>query len=266
MTPRPFHVAILRHAARLVPAPRRADWIAEWKAELCYVGPDATAFCWGSFRDALWIRCHTPGTIRRMFSLESPLRCVIFLAALALLGMAAALPLGELWWPAWSLAGAGQAACGCLYVGSLSLVVLTTLDPTGLGEYPVNGYAPSRLIRLRRWFFLAVKIALVDMIIWLAALSLVPLWPGAPSTLLFGWIFGSRWALGDQRQRCPVCLRRLSNPMRIGSPAKSILAPYGTELTCPRGHGSLYVPGAPTSWSSKQRWHYLDPTWGTPRP
>jgi hypothetical protein len=66
------------------------------------------------------------------------------------------------------------------------------------------------------------------------------------------------WALADQRQRCPVCLRLLSNPTRIGNSAQLVLGSYGAELMCNRGHGSLYVPTVPTSWCSSQRWQYLD--------
>ena len=260
MTARAFHVAILRNAAILVPAPRRADWLAEWKAELCYIDREATAFCFGSFRDALWIRCHTAGAIRSMFSLDSPSRCIFFLATLVALLIVTALPSHNLGLPEWSLSGVGQIALGCLYMCLLSLLALTTLA-RGLGEYPVNPCAPSLIIRIRRWFFLAVKIALVALIFWFAAIGLIPIFPGAPSILMFGWIFGFRWALGDQRHRCPVCLHLLSNPIRIGSPAKSILDWYGTELICTRGHGMLYVPGDPTSWCSKQHWQYLDPTW-----
>jgi hypothetical protein len=260
---RVLHIAILHNAALLVPGPERSEWLAEWKAELHYVDHDATSFCFGSFRDALWLRSNCLRSPRRGFSLDSPLRCVFFLAALALLVIAAALPFHDQWLPAWSLSGVGQVALGCLQMHLLSLLVLVALNPMGLGEYPLNPYAPSLTIRLRRWAFLAVKIALLPMIFFFASIALLPIFPGAPSILMFGWIFGLRWALDDQRHRCPVCLHLLSNPTRIGSPAKSILDWYGTELICTRGHGLLYVPGAPTSWCSKQRWQYLDPTWST---
>jgi hypothetical protein len=69
--------------------------------------------------------------------------------------------------------------------------------------------------------------------------------------------------LTDQRQRCPVCLRSLANPTRIGSPSQSFLEWYGTELICTHGHGLLYVPEIPTSWYRTQRWQYLDPTWSS---
>jgi hypothetical protein len=262
---RVLHIAILHNAALLVPGRERAEWLAEWKAELHYVGHDATSFCFGSFRDALWLRSNSPRSPRHSFNLDSPLRCMFSLAALVASVIAAALPFHKHWLASLSLTEVGQIALGCLSMYLLCLLVVAALNPLGLGEYPVNSYAPSLIIRLRRWLFLAVKIALVGMIFWFAAIALLPMFPGAPSILMFGWIFGLRWALSDQRQRCPVCLHPLSHPTRIGSPAQSLFDWYGTEYICARGHGLLYVPGAPTTWCSKQRWHYLDPTWTTLR-
>ncbi|MFZ0413465.1 MAG: hypothetical protein WAM15_01340, partial [Candidatus Acidiferrales bacterium] len=238
------------------------EWLAEWKAELYYVGHDATAFCLGSFRDALWLR-RKSFSVRRMFSLDSPLSCVLLLAGLAALTVLLAAPSRELRLPSWSLPGAEQIALGLLQMYLLPLLILLTLNPLTLGEYPANRHAPSLTIRLRRWVFLAIKIALVVPIFLFASLALQPIFPPAPSILFFGLVFGLRWALTDQRQRCPVCLRLLTNPTRIGSPTQSILGWYGTELICTRGHGLLYVPGAPTSWCCTQRWQYLDPTWSS---
>ena len=76
-------------------------------------------------------------------------------------------------------------------------------------------------------------------------------------------VVAMRWALADQRRRCPVCLRVLSNPTRIGGPSHVFLEWYGTELICVQGHGLLYVPEIPTSCYSTQRWQYLDPSWST---
>jgi hypothetical protein len=74
-------------------------------------------------------------------------------------------------------------------------------------------------------------------------------------------LFGLRWALRDQRQRCPVCLGKLTHPARVGQPSRNFLAFNGTELICVGGHGLLHVPEIPTSWFSTQRWMYLDPSW-----
>lgn len=46
----------------------------------------------------------------------------------------------------------------------------------------------------------------------------------------------------DLHLRCPVCLRRLNMPVRIGHAGQVLLEQAGTELVCPRGHGMLYTP------------------------
>jgi hypothetical protein len=58
-----IHLTILRLAARLTPREQREEWFAEWRSELWYVcqaGKPATAFCLGSFKDALWLRRNSP--------------------------------------------------------------------------------------------------------------------------------------------------------------------------------------------------------------
>jgi hypothetical protein len=253
---RRVHAAILQNAALLVPAAERAEWLAEWRAELWYVEHDATAFCLGSFRDALWLRIRGLSA-RHAFSLNSPIRCVLFLAGLAALTVSLAIRGGDLSLPSWSLAGAKEFAEGLLGMYVLSLLILLTLNPLELGRYPANRYAPSILIRLRRWLFLAVKIGLLAPTIVFATIALA-IFPPASLALFPAWIFGFRWALADQKRRCPVCLHFLSNPVEIGRPAHILLRAHGTRLSCTRGHGSLYVPATRTSWCSTQRWLYLE--------
>jgi hypothetical protein len=254
---RALHVAILRNAALLVPSAARTEWLAEWKAELWYVEHDAFAFCLGSFRDALWVRIKSFDA-RQAFSLDSPTRCVLLLSGLTALFLWLAAPPRTLRVAALSVAEAKQFAVVLLWMYAESLLVLLTLNPLGLGEYHTNRHAPSLLIRLRRWVFLAIKIALVPPIAFFAIAALAPVFPAAASILFVGLIFGLRWALTDQQRRCPVCLRFLSNPVEIGSPAHMLFQPHGTEVSCARGHGSLYVPRTQTSWCTAQRWQYVD--------
>jgi hypothetical protein len=263
---RGLHLAILRNAALFVPAPERAEWFAEWRAELWYVEHDATAFCLGSFRDALWLRCKS-FQARRALRLDSPLRCVFLLAILALLSglLAFGPPSRKFFTFLSSSPGEGQFAFGCCWLYLESLLVLLTLNPRALGEYPVNCFAPGFIFRLRRWTFLAVKVALLVPVPFFVSMALMPVFPPASSITLLGWIVGLRWALADQKQRCPVCLHLLSDPVEIGDPAHSVFAPYGAEHICARGHGSLYVPRMPTSWCGTQRWQYLAPTSCGPR-
>jgi hypothetical protein len=74
-------------------------------------------------------------------------------------------------------------------------------------------------------------------------------------------LLGMGWALFDQRQRCPVCLRRVTHPAQVGSVSRMFLAWSGTELICAGGHTLLHVPGLPTSWFGTQRWMFLDSSW-----
>jgi hypothetical protein len=63
--------------------------------------------------------------------------------------------------------------------------------------------------------------------------------------------FAVFWSLSDQQRRCPVCLRRMMSPVRIGSWA-SVFEPVTTELLCEEGHGALCVQecemGEPDRW------------------
>ena len=58
-------------------------------------------------------------------------------------------------------------------------------------------------------------------------------------------LFGFRWALADQRQRCPVCLRRVTHPARVGLASRTFLGWNGTEMMCMGGHTLLHVPSLP---------------------
>jgi len=83
-----------------------------------------------------------------------------------------------------------------------------------------------------------------------------------PHALFVGSVIGFRWVLVDQRRRCPVCLRVLTNPTPIGEPSRTLLEWYGTELVCTRGHGLLHVPEIRNSYS-EQRWLRLDSSWSS---
>jgi hypothetical protein len=154
-----------------------------------------------------------------------------------------------------------------IFLASLALPATTSLP---LGEYRLSSRRRSWSTRLRRWTFLGSKLALLLPIVYLVSLDLAHLRATVDPIsseyiqLLSSFsicLFGLRWALRDQRQRCPVCLRKLTHPARVGQPSRSFLAWNGTELICIGGHGLLHVPEMPTSWFSTQRWLYLDPSW-----
>jgi hypothetical protein len=118
--------------------------------------------------------------------------------------------------------------------------------------------------------FFSAKLALLLGILFILPIDLVyanskGYDSGAPCaqllfTLIFG-LLGFWWVVDDQRKRCPVCLRRVTHPARVGIASRTFLAWNGTELMCTGGHTLLYIPAAPTSWFCAPRWIYLDPSW-----
>lgn len=163
--------------------------------------------------------------------------------------------------------GSGDIFLFAILLACLALPATTSLP---LGEYRVSSRKLSWPKRLRRWCFLGGKIALLLPIVYFTSLDLAHLratlnpFSSEYIQLVSSFsicLFGLRWALRDQRQRCPVCLGKLTHPARVGQPSRTFLAWNGTELICVSGHGLLHVPEMPTSWFSTQRWLYLDSSW-----
>jgi hypothetical protein len=147
-----------------------------------------------------------------------------------------------------------------------SLVIFLTMGMLlAIVTSDLRGGGPQR-VGPRSGLFLAAKILLVLPIVVFGSLDLASLGssvlPFALDTAFFGGLFAARWILADQRRRCPVCLRLLANPVRMGEPSRILLEWHGTELMCLRGHGMLYVPEWPAIWSSRRRWLALGPSWG----
>jgi hypothetical protein len=154
-----------------------------------------------------------------------------------------------------------------LIVALISLPATTALP---LGEYPRHSGRLPWPARMRRWIFFWSKIALVVPLVCFTSLDAAygshPLNSTTGQCIqlaisFFGFLFAFRWILEDQRKRCPVCLRVLSHPVRVGLASRNFLAWNGTELICAGGHGLLHIPELPTSWFGTQRWQYLDPSW-----
>jgi hypothetical protein len=163
--------------------------------------------------------------------------------------------------------GSGDIFLFAVILACLALPATTSLP---LGEYRLSSRKMAWSKRLRRWGFLGCKIALLLPIVYFVSIDLAHIRLGIdPFTseyiqLVSSFsicLFGLRWSLRDQRQRCPVCLRKLTHPARVGEPSRTFLAWNGMELMCAGGHGLLHVPEMPTSWFSTQRWLYLDPSW-----
>jgi hypothetical protein len=157
-----------------------------------------------------------------------------------------------------------------LFAGFLALLALPAITTVSLGEASVNPHRTSWLKRLHRWSFLSAKIALLVPTIYFVSLdlaygcTLIAPEQAAYLQLLStfsGCLFGLRWVLKDQRQRCPVCMRTVTHPAQVGVASRTFLDWNGTEMMCMGGHTLLHVPSLPTSWFSAQRWLYLDTSW-----
>ena len=156
------------------------------------------------------------------------------------------------------------------FAAILALLALPAVSSVALGEYSLSLNEIPWSRRLYRWAFLGAKIALLLPIVYFASLDLAYGFTGFNTnqalyvqlvTTFFGCLFGISWALNDQRRRCPVCLRRVAHPARVGQFSRTFLAWSGTEMMCMGGHTLLHVPALPTSWFSTQRWMFLDPSW-----
>jgi hypothetical protein len=89
-----MQLALLRAASLLVPSTNRAEWLAEWDAELRHVrlvSRHSWAFCRGAFADAFWFRLWSA---HFSWDIASPAHCLLWLGLLSALAwiIAASLP------------------------------------------------------------------------------------------------------------------------------------------------------------------------------
>lgn len=138
-----------------------------------------------------------------------------------------------------------------LLITGLCLALLPAAAPFGLGAYATSRH-PWK-VRARLWIFMAAKLTLLIPMVVCGAFGLGAL-PVSPQAFVVGSILTLRWALADQRSRCPVCLHSLSHPVTMGEASHTFLDWYGTEFVCARGHGFLHVAEFRTSCYAEQRW------------
>jgi hypothetical protein len=124
----------------------------------------------------------------------------------------------------------------------IALIVLPT----------TTAFAVGRHHRGRARLFLAAKLALALTGVYHAAHLLAPVM--LAYGLLIGFILAIRWAIDDQRRRCPDCLRRVTNPVSFGCLSHTLLDWHGAEFVCPAGHGMLQVSATPASPYAPLHW------------
>lgn len=152
----------------------------------------------------------------------------------------------------------------------LAFLALPAVTSVSLREYSFCTHRISWTRKFFRWSFLAAKVLLLLPIAYFCSLDLA-YWHAANYSVASEYLqlissfsiclFGMRWVLLDQRQRCPVCLKKVTHPAQVGQLSRTFLAWNGTELICTSGHTLLHIPALPTSWFDTQRWLYLDNSW-----
>lgn len=157
-----------------------------------------------------------------------------------------------------------------LFALVLALLALPAVVSVSMSESNFSSHRPSRKQCMMRWLFLAAKLALIAAIAYFASLDIafckIDNYSETAELIQLAanfsiCLFGFRWALMDQSQRCPVCLRRVTHPAHVGLASQTFLGWNGTEMMCTGGHTLLHVPCMPTSWFGAQRWLYLDTSW-----
>jgi hypothetical protein len=155
---------------------------------------------------------------------------------------------------------------GLLAFGFLSWSSLVGLRATG----PRRHVSES----LRWWGFLAIKSALLVLIVCAASADLVQLLVSqigasakeyADGALIWLSCVASTialvWSIRDQFGRCRSCLRRFTRQMVLGTSAGVLSGPTGIEVICEGGHGSLHLPVIFHSCLDSRYWTELDDTW-----
>jgi len=260
MTNKWLQTAAIHVASLLAPSEERAEWLEWWCSDLSYVSPhEATRFCLGAFRDALWLRRNRSSLVKRTRRrLQSPFGCLAALSTLSGLSVFAANRL-ERTLPLPGADGTSGVASVC---DILFLYLVLAATAFIIRDSPGNPRGMPRPNTVRSWIFLAVKIGLVLPILqcFLIAVAVLDL-PFLSLGFYAGCVLVFRWIFIDQRRRCPVCLRLLTEPIRIGTASETFLQWYGAESMCARGHGLLHAPGISASYSREHDWIDLDDSW-----
>ena len=158
---RQMHLGLLWSASLLVPRWKRAEWSQEWRTELWYVLrecssetsahpsslEEATAFCLGAYKDAIWLRSRSWQTERPLTRIgSSPFPYLLLLIAILFLtwGIARTSPrviagMSKIQVYPWKMSGRGVPPCDCpsdFIVGRRSLRA-TELFFDGFSHYKI---------------------------------------------------------------------------------------------------------------------------------
>jgi len=266
----PFDRKLLAVVERLVPLAEREEWSRAWQAELWHMHHrrglhhrsaliTMADFSIGLTRDALWLRTES---WRRTFTGTAVL-CIAFLFGLIIIASLVALAPTAGWRTLSSSLGEQ-----CLRYIVVSPLVIFVAFASASSRHIEQGSSNRGRFWLKQQAFFSAKVIQVLVLAFVLSLDTCqPLHNAFPATadffriyffVLFA-LFGLRWAIHDQEQRCKHCLHSLATPARVGRPSHNLLEWNGTELNCTRGHGLLSIPEMETSWCQSSRWIALDP-------
>ncbi len=256
---------VIRAASLVAPREHRSDWLEEWQSELWYIRQsETTRFCLGAFQDALWLRRNDERPEQTTINLQSPVRCVAFLAALAAFSLLFAVwlpaPVGMRPYPHLRVRDLPLASMPVLQIAYLVLPVAVATGWVRARRFPTSWRS-----RLCRGLFLSLKFILVQPMMFCSSVLVLDF--GRNPLSIAGLIATSflvlRWIFADQRRRCPVCLQMLAKPVRIGTPSRTFLEWYGAESVCPRGHGMLHTAEDSAKDPRHVQWLFLDDSWSS---
>lgn len=159
---RQMHLGLLWGASLLVPRWKRAEWSQEWRTELWYVlreclsetsrqsrpVREATAFCVGAYKDAIWLRRRSWQTERPLTRIRSSAAAYLLLLIVILFlswGVARTSPrvtagMSRIQVYPWRMSGRGMPPCDCpvdFIVGRRSLRA-TQLFFDGFSHYKIT--------------------------------------------------------------------------------------------------------------------------------
>jgi hypothetical protein len=268
----------------LVPAPKRPDWIQEWRAELWHLRHGERRCRWehgelletislahGLIADAAWLRWDWLKESAR----GSAAWCLTMLVFYCLVCAAMERTLASSWHSFFHVLAAH-------FFGSFVFVAVPAVF-VAISTYPLRPLrcddkhvrAGGFLSARARWnLFLGAKVVLTLALGFLSTIvATAPVgmairrfapWGLDWAELLMSALVvtvGLRWALLNQERRCQRCLRVMGQPTRVGPPSRNFLDWSGMELVCADGHGRLHVPEMQGSWCWYDRWVELDPAW-----
>ncbi len=257
-----------------LPAPVRAEWLAQWDSEVWHVHSegatrtDTWRFTLGSVEDAADIRREFPD--EPSYLVCCPSNCLLTMALLNIV----LISLGLLVFACRGvLAGAHTGQClqniAAQWDQQLALVEVTAFTSLMIATIvlrPLFSPRPERArgsvrSEIKALAFHSAKLLLGVPLVYFAALALSSLFVTAGETTvlhfdasLAGYIVLLRWTRTDQNRRCPTCLKRLSSPVYVGRPSWALLDWNLQEYICSEGHGVMQVPSAPLMGQSAQVW------------